>query len=73
LGGIFADLGEDARARELLELAVDLLERQAPSRYLVQAYKRLATLLKEQGDKDGALGVLERALGIQEQVGRPLA
>ena len=73
LGGIFADLGEDARARELLELAIDLLERQAPSRYLVQAYKRLATLLKEQGDKDGALGVLERALGIQEQVGRPLA
>lgn len=72
LGGIFADLGDFARAREVLELAVELLEQQAPSRYLVQAYKRLATLLKEQGDKDGALGVLERALGIQEQVGRPL-
>jgi tetratricopeptide (TPR) repeat protein len=73
LGGVLADLGEADRARELLELAVELLEKQAPSRYLVQAYKRLATLLKEQGDKDGALGVLERALGIQEEVGRPLS
>jgi tetratricopeptide (TPR) repeat protein len=73
LGGVLADLGEADRARELLELAVDLLEQEAPSRYLVQAYKRLATLLKEQGDKDGALEVLERALGIQEQAGRPLS
>ncbi len=72
LGGIFVDLGETARARELLELAVDLLEQQVPSRYLVQAYKRLATLLKQQGDTEGAFGVLERALGLQERVGRPL-
>jgi tetratricopeptide (TPR) repeat protein len=73
LGGVLADLGDADRARELLELAVELLEQEAPSRYLVQAYKRLASLLKEQGDKDGALGVLERALGIQEEVGRPLS
>jgi tetratricopeptide (TPR) repeat protein len=73
LGEIFAELGEAVRAREQLELAVEVLEQQAPSRYLVQAYKRLAILLKEQGDKDGALEVLERALGIQEEVGRPLS
>jgi len=73
LGEIFADLGEPARARELLELAIELLERQAPGRYLVQAYKRLAELLKEQGDTDEAFRVLERALGVQERVGRPLA
>jgi tetratricopeptide (TPR) repeat protein len=73
LGEIFDDLGDVARARELLELAVELLEQQPPTRYLVQAYKRLATLLKRQGDKDGALGVLERALGVQERVGRPIA
>jgi tetratricopeptide (TPR) repeat protein len=73
LGGIFADLGDPARAEELLELAVEQLEQQVPNRYLVQAYKRLAALLKEQGDKDGALAVLERALGIQEQAGRPLS
>jgi tetratricopeptide (TPR) repeat protein len=73
LGGVLADLGETDRAREVLELAIDLLEQEAPTRYLVQAYKRLATLLKEQGDKDAALEVLERALGIQEQAGRPLS
>jgi tetratricopeptide (TPR) repeat protein len=73
LGGVLADLGEAERAHEVLELAVELLEQEAPGRYLVQAYKRLATLLKEQGDKDGALDVLERALGIQEQAGRPLS
>jgi tetratricopeptide (TPR) repeat protein len=73
LGEIFADLGDPARAREVLELAVELLEQQAPGRYLVQAYKRLAALLKEQGDTDEAFRVLERALGIHERVGRPIA
>jgi len=72
LGEIFADLGEPERAQELLELAVEGLERQAPSRYLVQAYKRLAALLKERGDTDEAFNVLERALGVQDRVGRPL-
>ena len=73
LGEVFADLGEPERAQELLELAVEGLERQAPSRYLVQAYKRLAALLKERGDTDAAFSVLERALGVQDRVGRPLA
>jgi tetratricopeptide (TPR) repeat protein len=73
LGEIFAKLGDTARARELLELAVELLEKQKPTRYLVQAYKQLAVLLKDQGDTDGALQVLERAIGVQERVGRPLA
>lgn len=73
LGEIFADLSEDERARELLELAVDVLERQAPNRYLVQAYKRLAALLKKRGDTDGALDVLERALSVNERVGRPVS
>ena len=57
---------------EVLELAVELLEQQAPGRYLVQAYKRLAALLKEQGDIEEAFAVLERALGVQDRVGRPL-
>ena len=73
LGEIFAELGEYARAREVLELAVELLEQQAPGRYLVQAYKRLAELLKAQGDIDEAFRVLERALGVQDRVGRLLA
>jgi hypothetical protein len=39
----------------------------------VQAYKRLAALLKEQGDTDEAFRLLERALGVHERVGRPIA
>lgn len=73
LGEIFEDLGDTARAREVLELAIDLLEEEPPSRYLIQAYKRLAALLKRRGDIEGALEALERALGVQETVGRPLA
>ena len=73
LGEIFDDLGDTARAREVLELAIDLLEEEPPSRYLIQAYKRQAALLKARGDIEGALEVLERALGVQERVGRPLA
>ena len=73
LAEIFADLGEPARAREVLELAVELLEQRGPTRYLVSAYKRLAGLLKEQGERDEALEVLERALDVQERAGRALA
>lgn len=73
LGEIFADLGEGARARELLELAIDQLEAQAPTRYLVQAYKRLAAILKQEGSTEAAIEVLERALGVHEKVGRPIA
>ena len=73
LGGIYADLGDAARAQELLELAVDQLEAQVPNRYLVQAYRRLADVLKASGNTDGAFAVLERALGVQERVGRSLA
>jgi tetratricopeptide (TPR) repeat protein len=73
LGEIFAELGEDARARELLELAVEILERQAPNQYLVQAYKRLAAILRERGDTEGALDVLERALTVHERAGRPIS
>ena len=44
-----------------------------PSRYLVQAHKELSELVKQRGDTDGALQVLERAISVQERVGRPLA
>lgn len=73
LGGIFADLGDVPRAQELLELAVEQLEEQVPNRYLVQAYRRLAEVLKVKGDAEAALAVLERALGVQERVGRSVA
>ena len=49
LGGIFADLDQPERARELYELRIDILEQQALSRYLVSAYRRLSTLLEDAG------------------------
>jgi tetratricopeptide (TPR) repeat protein len=63
LGEIFADLGDAARANELLELAIDILERQPPSRYLYSAYKRKAGLLRGEGKVDEAIALLERGLG----------
>src|SRR6266487_5158856 len=62
LGEIFAGIGDEERAQELLELAIELLEREGPSGYLVQAYKRLAAICRKRGDTEGALDVLERAL-----------
>jgi tetratricopeptide (TPR) repeat protein len=63
LGDIFAELGETARANELLELAIEILETQPPSRYLYSAYKRKASLLREEGRVDDAIALLERGLG----------
>jgi hypothetical protein len=43
------------------------------TQYLVQAYKRLAALLRESGDTEGALDVLEPALTVHERAGRPIS
>jgi tetratricopeptide (TPR) repeat protein len=72
LADVYAALGVRARAREVLELAIEQLEAQSPSRYLVEAYRRLAALLKEEGRSDEALELLERALGVQATAGRTL-
>jgi tetratricopeptide (TPR) repeat protein len=72
LGEIFEQLGEDARARELYELAIERLEEQPVGRHLVVAYRRLAESLKRADRRDEALALLERALGAQEAVGRRL-
>lgn len=73
LGETFAAVGDRARARENLELAVEQLEKRPSSRYLVKAYKQLAALLREEGESDNAMDLLERALGVQDAVGRPLS
>ena len=72
LGGVFEDLGDPARARELYELGIELLEAQPPTRHLVEAYKGLAQLLEAEGRPDEALETLKRALGVQERTGRAL-
>jgi transcriptional regulator with XRE-family HTH domain len=69
---VFRELGEDTRARELYELAVQLLEA-SPTRYLVEAYSKLAQLLEDEGDEAGALAALKHAMGVQRRVERMLA
>ncbi len=73
LAGVFAELDEPERARELYELGIERLESQPPTRYLVDAYKKLAQLLETEGRPDQALETLKRALGVQERAGKPLA
>ena len=73
LGEIYEELGDVERAREVYELAVELLAEQPPSRYLVEANTRLATLLERLERPDLALEALKRALGVQSRVGRPLS
>ena len=64
LAEVHESLGDTARARELYELAAELLER-TPSRYLVDVLSRLAALLEAEGRQDEALAVLKRAVGLR--------
>jgi tetratricopeptide (TPR) repeat protein len=73
LGEIFADIGEGGRAREFYELAIRAYEEHGETRHVMQAYERLASLLKEEGRRDEALDLLERALKIQTRSGRRLS
>jgi tetratricopeptide (TPR) repeat protein len=65
LADLFKTLGDLSRAQELYELAVECLEGQPPSKHLVSAYKALAELLKNKGQRDAALELLERALSTR--------
>jgi tetratricopeptide (TPR) repeat protein len=58
------DLGETERARELYELAAELLERE-PTRYLTHVLTRLADLHDRRGERDQAYAALRRAVGAQ--------
>ena len=70
LGQIFDKLDEPERASELFELGIDVLERVGQSRYLIEAYRGLAALLKSKGRAVDALELLERAVSVQERAGR---
>jgi tetratricopeptide (TPR) repeat protein len=72
LGETLAAVGDDDRAIEVYELAVEHLEARPPSRYVIKAYKDLAALHRKRGDAEQALELLERALGVQDLVGRRL-
>ena len=62
LGEVFEASGNRERALGLLEVAVDLLERDGRP-YLAEAARRLADLLEQEGRPDEALAVLKRAVG----------
>jgi tetratricopeptide (TPR) repeat protein len=66
---VFEELGDRAKARELYELAAELLQ-PAASRYLVEVYQKLARLLEADGRKDEALDALKKAVGVQAQPSR---
>jgi len=66
---VFAELGERAKARELYELAAQLLEG-GPHRYVFEVYQKLAALLEADGQTDEALGVLKKAVAVQSQPSR---
>jgi tetratricopeptide (TPR) repeat protein len=68
LAGVFEDLGDRGRARELYELAADLLESRNPSRYLIDVYSRLADIAEAEGRKEDAYELMKKAVGMQKTV-----
>jgi tetratricopeptide (TPR) repeat protein len=66
---VYEELGDREKARELYELAAELLA-PAASRYVLEVYQRLAALLESQGQKDEALAVLKKAVTVQSETPR---
>src|ERR671937_423884 len=73
LGEIFDRLGDVPRARQLYETGIGLLSRQGASRYLADAYRRLAELFEAEYRTEDAVAVLKRALAVQARVRPTLA
>ena len=63
---VFKELGNYDKAREIYELAAEILS-PLPSRYLIEVYQKLAELLEADGRKDEALEVLKKAVTIQAE------
>ena len=68
LAEVAGDVGDEDRAHELYELAVELLERTTPNRYLVDVYAKLAELLESKGQADDAYTYMKKAIGMQQAV-----
>jgi tetratricopeptide (TPR) repeat protein len=63
LGDVFRENGETARAQDLYERAVALLE-DAGRPFLLEAATRLSDLLESEGDPEGAYKTLKRAIRL---------
>ena len=68
LGDVYEQIGDPARTWEVLELAVETLTNQPPSRFLVTACRRLAEILRSQGETDEAFELMERAIAVQQHL-----
>jgi tetratricopeptide (TPR) repeat protein len=67
LAAIFEDLGDRARAAELYELAVEMLE-DRPSRFLAEVYARYGDLLEADGRERDALEIFRRGTRLQAEL-----
>jgi tetratricopeptide (TPR) repeat protein len=68
LGALYEELGEASRAREVYELAADLLKTRNPNRYLIDVYSKLADLSEREGRLDEAYEYMKKAMGMQKAV-----
>jgi tetratricopeptide (TPR) repeat protein len=65
---VFEALDEPSRAREVYELAEELLRRNNPNRYLVEVYSKLADLAEAEGRREEAYEYMKKAVGQQKAV-----
>jgi tetratricopeptide (TPR) repeat protein len=66
LGDVFASSGDNERAVELYELAIELLETSGRS-YLIEAGRRLSDLLESMGKHAEAFAALKRAVASEAE------
>jgi tetratricopeptide (TPR) repeat protein len=69
LARVFGDAGETARALELFELAIELLE-ERPNRFLADAYRRYGELLEAAGRPDEAFAVYKKGTALNAELDR---
>jgi tetratricopeptide (TPR) repeat protein len=72
LGTVYEELDESDRAREVYELAAELLEARNPNRYLVDVYSKLADLADASGRKEEAYEYMKKAVGQQRALSETL-
>lgn len=66
LAEVSRELGQEEEAEKRYLLAVERLERQPPSRDLVEAYAKLADLMEVKGRSEDAYAFMKKAIGIQQ-------
>jgi tetratricopeptide (TPR) repeat protein len=71
LAEVYEEMGEQARALELYELAAELLQPHNPNRYLAGIYARMAELYEAEGKPEAAYEHMKKAVGMQQAAGKP--